>query len=390
MTFYVVFLHHKILSRVQMDICDLCVSMMYYNYFMYHFVLINVSHAHKGHNVNMAEAGEPSLSPSLVVISDDEQPRDNIIIVLDEEVSRGCIKNQSMAFSRTDGRRKRVKRQGSDCAESDVIILSTIELIDKDTNITHKKLSMDNDYLVAVQLHEQLNPDLENDKKFAQMLQEQEVALSSHKVEPPFIIEQPTTSTLAKPTSIPVHLPNVLPKNNKVVTTSTSSRKRSKGKGKVSKRAHLDLPKCTECYKSSLSIPSYAATHHLHVAIQFMVSPSVNFVSTDSPSWWSSCDNLVDIPVVDEEAKTIVYPLQYSGFYVSKVERIQSLNLWRRYLGEVKLLAQSRGEQFQLNEQILYHCSRADKSVLCTEGLDARLSLSGSFGRGIYFRYGRS
>ena len=152
--------------------------------------------------------------------------------------------------------------------------------------------------------------------------------------------------------------------------------------------------------KSSLTILSYAHLGKDSPSVQFMTSSSAAFAlsSEDLPSWWSPCIlcseesfkkkpyHLIDIPLEDNEARVVKFPLECTGYHVIKVERIQCPNLWRRYIAEVKLLIQSRGEGFQLNEQVLYHCSRADKSIICTEGLDVRLSHDGNFGRGIYFR----
>jgi len=41
---------------------------------------------------------------------------------------------------------------------------------------------------------------------------------------------------------------------------------------------------------------------------------------------------------------------------------------------------------FSLNVQYLYHGTTAPFEQICDEGLDERLSRSGRFGRGIYFR----
>jgi hypothetical protein len=89
--------------------------------------------------------------------------------------------------------------------------------------------------------------------------------------------------------------------------------------------------------------------------------------------------------LTDNEAIVIIFPLNGCNFNVIKLERIECPNLWRRYMSEVKLLAQSRGDGFDMNEKILYHCSRAPKDKICSEGLDTRLSNNGLFGRGIYF-----
>lgn len=133
----------------------------------------------------------------------------------------------------------------------------------------------------------------------------------------------------------------------------------------------------------------------------FSISSSAPYASTlDTPPWWSiptSKDQLapdtptnftmVPLDVKSSEGCLVVYPLKVDGFKVSSIKRIQCPSLWRRYIGEVRLFLEERGANANLNEKLLYHCSRTDKSVICSEGLDMRLSNQGLFGRGIYFRY---
>ncbi len=114
------------------------------------------------------------------------------------------------------------------------------------------------------------------------------------------------------------------------------------------------------------------------------------------PSWWCEGDNksictntafsLTELDADSCEAKLIMAPLIKDGFKITVIQRIQSPSLWRRYMGEVRLFLEERGNDVFLNEKLLYHCSRAKKEVICAEGLDARLSSEGLFGKGIYFR----
>lgn len=171
----------------------------------------------------------------------------------------------------------------------------------------------------------------------------------------------------------------------------SKSKRRQKSKAKTVTKTGTSQSGDESDYKSSLSIPMFCIRSTgdistLPPVTQFIASSSVPFISCDAPPWWSE-SKLFDISLEDPEARTVVYPLEYSGFQVLKVERIQTLHLWIRYLSEVKLLVHSRGEHFKLNEALLYHCSRGSKDAICEEGLDVRLTHGGNFGRGIYFRY---
>ena len=178
----------------------------------------------------------------------------------------------------------------------------------------------------------------------------------------------------------------------KQLASSKKSRSKRRQKPKTKTVTKTDTKSGDETdYKSSLSIPMFCIRSTgdistLPPVMQFIVSSSVPFISCEAPSWWSE-SKFFEVSLEDPEARTIVYPLEYSGFQVSKVERIQTLHLWIRYLSEVKLLVHLRAENFKLNEALLYHCSRGSKNAICQEGLDVRLTHGGNFGRGIYFRY---
>ena len=75
-----------------------------------------------------------------------------------------------------------------------------------------------------------------------------------------------------------------------------------------------------------------------------------------------------------------------TGYEVRKVYRIQNDHLWKRYKSEKQLLLNDASEGYKLNEAWLFHSTRASLQDICEEGLDPRLSRTGNFGRGTYFR----
>ena len=125
----------------------------------------------------------------------------------------------------------------------------------------------------------------------------------------------------------------------------------------------------------------------------FGSSHSINHL----PSTWTTCPtcppdavrkyHLIDVVLGSEEWSHVASPLDSAGFTVKRIQRIQNTSLWQRLQYEKQLMVQSRPAEFDLNEKLLYHTSRAEKMVICEEGLDQRLSRSGNFGTGIYFRY---
>ena len=124
----------------------------------------------------------------------------------------------------------------------------------------------------------------------------------------------------------------------------------------------------------------------------FGSSHSINYL----PSTWTTCPtcppdavrkyHLIEVTLGSEEWSHVASPLDSAGFTVKRVQRIQNASLWQRLQYEKQLMTQSRPAEFDLNEKLLYHTSRAEKMVICEEGLDQRLSRSGNFGTGIYFR----
>ena len=114
------------------------------------------------------------------------------------------------------------------------------------------------------------------------------------------------------------------------------------------------------------------------------------------PPTWTPCPNcppglqrryhLIAVTMFSDEWKRVSWPLSEAGFVVTSMERIQNETLWHRLQSECQLMLRGHHEGYDLNERLLYHTSRADKSVICEEGLDQRLSRCGHFGNGIYFR----
>ena len=127
-------------------------------------------------------------------------------------------------------------------------------------------------------------------------------------------------------------------------------------------------------------------------------TPSSGVGKVNLPQWWTSCPNcgpdstprkyhLIDVEIGTDEWSRITLTVQQCGFVVSRLQRIQNQSLWQRLTYEIQLMKENRSIGFQINKTLLYHTSRAQKLVVCEEGLDPRLSQQGCFGRGIYFRH---
>ena len=176
--------------------------------------------------------------------------------------------------------------------------------------------------------------------------------------------------------------------------------KRKRHRGVFFSSQSFSTDTCTSPYPDSVGevIKGHSVSPDDKEASDFINSSSATLASsTELPSWWISSNqssssqspikfSLIDLESESFESKVVSTPLSSSGLMVMLVQRIQSPILWRRYMAEVRLLLEERGEDFPLNEKLLYHCSCANKDVICIEGLDARLSRNGNFGRGIYFR----
>lgn len=113
------------------------------------------------------------------------------------------------------------------------------------------------------------------------------------------------------------------------------------------------------------------------------------------PVYWTKCANhkggderysLVDVDSKSQEWFNVCGPMICANFTVTRLQRIQNPSLWERLQSERQLMVRNHPKSFDVNERLLYHTSRSDTKVICEEGLDQRLSRSGRFGRGIYFR----
>ncbi|KAK6165936.1 hypothetical protein SNE40_022742 [Patella caerulea] len=87
------------------------------------------------------------------------------------------------------------------------------------------------------------------------------------------------------------------------------------------------------------------------------------------------------------EYDAILHDFTQSGLIIEQVERLQNVHLLEKYKSEQDHLLKARQhiQGFDLNVRYLYHGTPADKERISEEGLDARLSRMGCFGKGIYF-----
>ena len=137
--------------------------------------------------------------------------------------------------------------------------------------------------------------------------------------------------------------------------------------------------------------PTDAHLQHGTSAAQFISLPSKMY-SIQLPSWWSQIHyssnsfKIVKLAKESPEAVVVLSAFQPKKITVKTISRIESPSLWRHYISEVNIISEERGESYEQNERLLFHCTKANKSVICTQGLDVRLSNQGNFGRGIYFR----
>ena len=130
-------------------------------------------------------------------------------------------------------------------------------------------------------------------------------------------------------------------------------------------------------------------------------------VTTELPSWWTRCPkcspetnkpyHLIHLSLTEDPSseqlvdtlttQKILYSFIKCNLQVVSILRIQNPSLWRRYGAEKACMVAERGRDFNLNEELLFHTSRSPSKSICSEGLDMRLSRTGFFGKGIYFRY---
>ena len=116
------------------------------------------------------------------------------------------------------------------------------------------------------------------------------------------------------------------------------------------------------------------------------------------PAWWTTCPrcpansnrkyHLIDVACGQNEWLSVTEPLRVAGFTAQKLQRVQNMKLYQRLQFEKRSMKMDReeGEDYRVNETLLFHTSSAEVSTICSEGLDQRLARRGRFGSGVYFR----
>ena len=114
------------------------------------------------------------------------------------------------------------------------------------------------------------------------------------------------------------------------------------------------------------------------------------------PDWWTPCPNcpsnssckyhLIDISRSSSEWQQVTSPFRDAGFTPHRLQRVQNMKLYQRLEFEKRSMKMDREDGYQVNETLLFHTTSAAVSVICSEGLDQRLSRKGRFGSGVYFR----
>ncbi|KAK3591964.1 hypothetical protein CHS0354_031472 [Potamilus streckersoni] len=94
---------------------------------------------------------------------------------------------------------------------------------------------------------------------------------------------------------------------------------------------------------------------------------------------------LVDLKPGQMEYDKIMAEFTRAKVKVTKIERLQNLRLLDRFKAELEEMKKHRSHSFSPNICYLYHGTSVEKSRICEEGLDQRLSRMGYFGKGIYF-----
>ena len=143
----------------------------------------------------------------------------------------------------------------------------------------------------------------------------------------------------------------------------------------------------------SESVSSHAETTS---SLAVTTAPTLPDKELELPMYWQpmpeNCLKNYELFMVlpgTEEFKMVTQQFLHQPLSVYSVKRIQNLEFLKRYTFEKKLIQSVRGNDFNLNEQRLFHTSAANPDDICEQGLDNRLSRFGSFGAGIYFRYSK-
>ena len=119
----------------------------------------------------------------------------------------------------------------------------------------------------------------------------------------------------------------------------------------------------------------------------------------DYPSHWKDVDflsfktsiyNTAIIDLDSEEAKEVITKVneaQLEDLKVVRIERVQNLAAYQKYMTEKDLLQNKYDEEFQLEKQLFHGTKITDPHTLLAseEGFDMRFSNKGMWGNGVYF-----
>lgn len=94
---------------------------------------------------------------------------------------------------------------------------------------------------------------------------------------------------------------------------------------------------------------------------------------------------LIPLSRGESECDQINHDMEEVGLDVVKVERLQNLDSLEKFQSEIRHMSKRKDPGEDLNICYLYHGTSVDKTCICEEGLDQRLSRMGYFGKGIYF-----
>lgn len=106
-------------------------------------------------------------------------------------------------------------------------------------------------------------------------------------------------------------------------------------------------------------------------------------------NWTSNCEqsiyDIVTLTPGEKEYDYICDEMKSAGIQLTKIQRLENIHLLDRFKSETEHIKKRRQLGFNMNIKYLYHGTKVDKSRVCEEGLDQRLSRMGFFGKGIYF-----
>ena len=150
-------------------------------------------------------------------------------------------------------------------------------------------------------------------------------------------------------------------------------------------------------YSNSLTTSSEPLSSHAETtpSLAVITATTLPDKELELPMYWQpmpeNCLKNYELFMVlpgTEEFNMVTQQFLHQPLSVYSVKRIQNIEFLKRYTLEKKFIRSVRGNEFNLNEQRLFHTSAANPDDICEQGLDNRLSrFGGSFGAGIYFRY---